>query len=348
MPRHRKDKRARRKSKLATPYEARGRYISVDGVRYDLVEPIVELSDAERFSERKLRGRDLDLWAPPTPEEALAEKELHEAVLRQLQTLTPREAYLLKHRFGISTPSETRQPHTYEDVAKDFEVSRERIRQLEGKALRKLRHPSRAQHLRSYLTDADLARVRVERECREQEEAARLVEARRADEHRAELQRWQQDQERAWAAARAADERRARYAELRRKVDEWLREYTDWADPKRQSVNEKRRTERLFSVGQPDDPGGCTTRAAAFQHFRDMTVSDITFDMFCRYLRDAYVDGGKYGLYFSIKDVASPPRSRRALGTRGRFAATAHANCREAGICVEPVPPNERCNPRAK
>jgi RNA polymerase primary sigma factor len=67
-----------------------------------------------------------------------------EAVLR---TLTPREAEVLRRRFGIGDGTE----HTLEEVGKAFNVTRERIRQIESKALRKLRHPSRAKLLKPYL-----------------------------------------------------------------------------------------------------------------------------------------------------------------------------------------------------
>ena len=66
---------------------------------------------------------------------------------RVLGTLTPREEKVLKMRFGIGERSN----HTLEEVGQDFEVTRERIRQIEAKALRKLRHPSRAKVLRAFL-----------------------------------------------------------------------------------------------------------------------------------------------------------------------------------------------------
>ena len=64
-----------------------------------------------------------------------------------LRTLTPREEKIIKMRFGLEDGSE----HTLEEVGQSFAVTRERIRQIEAKALRKLRHPSRSLKLRSFL-----------------------------------------------------------------------------------------------------------------------------------------------------------------------------------------------------
>ena len=64
-----------------------------------------------------------------------------------MNTLTPREAKVLKLRFGL----EDGRPRTLEEVGKEFMVTRERIRQIEAKALRKLRHPSRSKKLRDYM-----------------------------------------------------------------------------------------------------------------------------------------------------------------------------------------------------
>ncbi len=72
---------------------------------------------------------------------------LKEATREVLSNLTEREAKVLKMRFGIDMATD----HTLEEVGKQFDVTRERIRQIEAKALRKLRHPSRSEHLRSFL-----------------------------------------------------------------------------------------------------------------------------------------------------------------------------------------------------
>ena len=82
-----------------------------------------------------------------SPIEAATSEGLREATRDVLANLTPREAKVLKMRFGIDMPTD----HTLEEVGKQFDVTRERIRQIEAKALRKLRHPSRSEHLRSFL-----------------------------------------------------------------------------------------------------------------------------------------------------------------------------------------------------
>jgi len=82
-----------------------------------------------------------------SPSDAVINSNLGEQTRRVLATLTPREEKVLRMRFGIGEKSD----HTLEEVGQDFEVTRERIRQIEAKALRKLRHPSRAKKLRSFL-----------------------------------------------------------------------------------------------------------------------------------------------------------------------------------------------------
>ena len=83
----------------------------------------------------------------PAPAEAASATILREMIERELNTLTPREAHVIKLRFGLYD-GRTR---TLEEVGKEFKITRERIRQIESKALRKLRHPSRARHLRGFL-----------------------------------------------------------------------------------------------------------------------------------------------------------------------------------------------------
>jgi RNA polymerase primary sigma factor len=81
------------------------------------------------------------------PSETVIGLNLSEQTRKVLATLTPREEKVLRMRFGIGEKSD----HTLEEVGQDFDVTRERIRQIEAKALRKLRHPSRSKQLRSFL-----------------------------------------------------------------------------------------------------------------------------------------------------------------------------------------------------
>ncbi|OGR33034.1 MAG: RNA polymerase sigma factor RpoD [Desulfuromonadales bacterium GWD2_61_12] len=82
-----------------------------------------------------------------SPLEAVIKGNLSDQTARVLSTLTPREEKVLRMRFGIGEKSD----HTLEEVGQDFAVTRERIRQIEAKALRKLRHPSRAKRLKSFV-----------------------------------------------------------------------------------------------------------------------------------------------------------------------------------------------------
>lgn len=82
-----------------------------------------------------------------SPQDAVIVANLSEQTRKVLASLTPREEKVLRMRFGI----DEKYDHTLEEVGKDFDVTRERIRQIEAKALRKLRHPSRAKKLKSFL-----------------------------------------------------------------------------------------------------------------------------------------------------------------------------------------------------
>jgi len=85
--------------------------------------------------------------AVTSPVDAVIQLNLKEQTQKVLKTLSPREEMVLKMRFGVGDGSE----HTLEEVGQSFAVTRERIRQIESKALRKLRHPSRSQRLRAFL-----------------------------------------------------------------------------------------------------------------------------------------------------------------------------------------------------
>ncbi len=84
-----------------------------------------------------------------SPSDAVINLNLREQTAQVLKTLTPREEKIIKMRFGLEDGSE----HTLEEVGQNFAVTRERIRQIEAKALRKLRHPSRSHRLRAFLED---------------------------------------------------------------------------------------------------------------------------------------------------------------------------------------------------
>jgi RNA polymerase primary sigma factor len=85
-----------------------------------------------------------------SPAEAVVTSNLREITEEVLQTLSPREEKVIKMRYGLGPVEEE---HTLEEVGKDFDVTRERIRQIEAKALRKLRHPSRARLLKPFIED---------------------------------------------------------------------------------------------------------------------------------------------------------------------------------------------------
>jgi RNA polymerase primary sigma factor len=83
------------------------------------------------------------------PIDAAIQSSLRETTTRTLAFLTPREERIIRMRFGIGMNKD----HTLEEVGQQFSVTRERIRQIEAKALRKLKHPSRSRILRSFLHD---------------------------------------------------------------------------------------------------------------------------------------------------------------------------------------------------
>jgi len=83
----------------------------------------------------------------PSPLEVVTQRNLEETISEVLKTLTPREEKVIRLRFGIGEKYD----HTLEEVGQEFKVTRERIRQIEGKALRKLRHPIRARRLKNFI-----------------------------------------------------------------------------------------------------------------------------------------------------------------------------------------------------
>jgi RNA polymerase primary sigma factor len=85
----------------------------------------------------------------PAPSDSASYSLLREQLCNVLRTLTPREEQVIKLRFGL----EDGRPRTLEEVGRKFNITRERIRQIEAKALRKLRHPSRSKTLKDYLAN---------------------------------------------------------------------------------------------------------------------------------------------------------------------------------------------------
>ena len=83
------------------------------------------------------------------PAEAALHESMRDVVKDVLDSLTPREAKVLRMRFGVEMSTD----HTLEEVGKQFDVTRERIRQIEAKALRKMRHPSRSDKLKTFLEE---------------------------------------------------------------------------------------------------------------------------------------------------------------------------------------------------
>lgn len=133
-----------------TPEEIAARMdMSVDKVRKVLkiaIEPI-SLETPIGEEEDNHIGDFLEDKTQHSPSESVISGSLEEQTLKALATLTPREEKVLRMRFGIGERSD----HTLEEVGQNFDVTRERIRQIEAKALRKLRHPSRSKKLRAFI-----------------------------------------------------------------------------------------------------------------------------------------------------------------------------------------------------
>ena len=126
--------------KLRMPVERVNMVLRVSRQPVSLEAPVGEDGDGEL-------GDFIEDKGVTSPQQGVIDQCLGEETRKVLKTLTPREEKVLRLRFGIGEKSE----HTLEEVGRDFHVTRERIRQIEAKALKKLRHPSRAQHLRVFL-----------------------------------------------------------------------------------------------------------------------------------------------------------------------------------------------------
>jgi RNA polymerase primary sigma factor len=114
--------------------------LQVSWIPLSLESPVGDEEDTEL-------GMFVEDKVTPTPSQTVYENMLRERVDEVLSTLSPREARILRMRFGL----DDNQPYTLEEVGAKFGLTRERIRQIEGKALRRLRHPCHARQLREYL-----------------------------------------------------------------------------------------------------------------------------------------------------------------------------------------------------
>ena len=114
----------------------------------------------ERRREAEQAFAESHVVQPTEPLDYVIRENLKETTTRVLASLTPREERVLKMRFGIGKDTD----HTLEEIDQQFSVTRERLRQIEAKALRKLKHPSRIRNLRSFLdTETDThADIRAE------------------------------------------------------------------------------------------------------------------------------------------------------------------------------------------
>ena len=126
--------------KLAMPLEKVRKVLKIAKEPISLETPIGDEEDSHL-------GDFIEDGANTAPIEAAMQAGLRDVVKDILDGLTPREAKVLRMRFGIEMTSD----HTLEEVGKQFDVTRERIRQIEAKALRKLKHPSRSDKLRSFI-----------------------------------------------------------------------------------------------------------------------------------------------------------------------------------------------------
>ena len=125
--------------------------ISVDKVRkvMKIAKEPISLETPIGEEEDSLLGDFIEDKRVLSPADAVVNMNLQEQTRRVLSTLTPREEKVLRMRFGIGEKSD----HTLEEVGQNFDVTRERIRQIEAKALRKLRHPSRSKKLKGFVNE---------------------------------------------------------------------------------------------------------------------------------------------------------------------------------------------------
>ncbi|HEX9861218.1 MAG TPA: RNA polymerase sigma factor RpoD [Nitrospirota bacterium] len=127
-------------SEMALPVEKVRKVLKIAKEPISLETPIGEEEDSHL-------GDFIEDKRVQSPLDTAIKTDLQEQIKKVLQTLTPREEKVLRRRFGIGEAAD----HTLEEVGQEFDVTRERIRQIEAKALRKLRHPSRSKRLKSFV-----------------------------------------------------------------------------------------------------------------------------------------------------------------------------------------------------
>ena len=129
-----------------------GRDPSADEIAREMDLPVEKVEEILKIAQDPVSletpiGEEEDSHGAKEPADAASDNLLREQLVDVLKTLTPREETVLRMRFGL----EDGHPRTLEEVGREFNVTRERIRQIESKALRKLRHPSRSKKLKDFL-----------------------------------------------------------------------------------------------------------------------------------------------------------------------------------------------------
>lgn len=134
--------------------------VTSTGLSEEKIQMLMRISQEplslEALREQYLDDRSIASCLPEDPSnlrptDLAVQTSMRDVVKDMLDTLTPREAKVLRMRFGIEMQSD----HTLEEVGKQFDVTRERIRQIEATAIRKLKHPNRSDRLRTFLSRVD-------------------------------------------------------------------------------------------------------------------------------------------------------------------------------------------------
>jgi len=198
----------------------------------------------------------------PDPEEAASRKELRDIVAKILEDFEPNEAKVLRARFGLGAGLDKETGETLEDVAARMGVTRERIRQIEAKALRKLRHPSRSDLLRCFSAYATAEQERYEARQAEREAEAREFEAKAKEERYKQRKQILEREDKESAYRRSVAETQARL--------DMLREISSfWCIARRQPLGA---SIRIYPVLK--SPGVFLVRAHKIELGRNMQLKD--------------------------------------------------------------------------